>query len=76
MKTVLQVDIDYNQLLDLVKQLPRQQKLLLSKELEREAIDSKLSSLLADFKTDELSDEILNEEIEVVRQEIYEKQKH
>ena len=45
MKTALQIDITFEQILSMVKQLPRQQKLKLSKELEREAIDTKLKHL-------------------------------
>ncbi len=46
MKTALQIDITFEQILSLVRQLPRQQKVKLTKELEKEAIDSKLSRLL------------------------------
>ena len=35
MKTALQVDITFEQILSMVKQLPRQQKLKLTKELEK-----------------------------------------
>ena len=45
MKTALQVDISFDQLLSIVKQLSSQQKLKLTKELEKEVIDSKLSRL-------------------------------
>jgi predicted DNA-binding protein YlxM (UPF0122 family) len=43
--------------------------------LEKEAIDSKLTKLLKIFKTKELSLSAINEEVENVRQEIYDKQK-
>jgi hypothetical protein len=59
----------------LVRQLPRQQKVKLTKELEKEAIDSKLSRLLKTFKTKDLDLKTINEEVESVRQEIYEKQR-
>ncbi|MBN1767526.1 MAG: hypothetical protein JXR50_09865 [Prolixibacteraceae bacterium] len=75
MKTAMQIDITFEQILSMVKQLPRQQKVKLTKELEKEAIDSKLSQLLKDFKTNELNLDTINEEVESVRQEIYEKQK-
>ncbi len=42
MKTALQIDITFEQILSMVRQLPKQQKILLTKELEREVIDSKL----------------------------------
>jgi hypothetical protein len=47
----------------------------LYKELEKEAIDSKLTQLLKSFNTEELDLEALNQEIESVRKEIYEGQK-
>lgn len=76
MKTALQIDFTFDQILSLVRQLPRQQKIQLTKELEKEAVDSKLSQLLKSFKTDKLSDMIIGEEVEKVRQETYENRKH
>ncbi len=75
MKTAVQIDVTFEQILSMVRQLPRQQKIKLTKELEKEAIDSKLSELLKTFKTKDLDLETINEEVESVRQEIYEKQK-
>ena len=75
MKTAVQIDITFEQILSMVRQLPRQQKIKLTKELEKEAIDSKLSQLLKTFKTKELDIKTINEEVEIVRQEIYEKQR-
>ncbi|MCO5231743.1 MAG: hypothetical protein M9958_11385 [Chitinophagales bacterium] len=76
MKTALQIDITFDQILSMVKQLSRKQKIELSKELEKEAIDSKLTQLLKSFKTKELDLKTINSEVETVRQEIYAKQKH
>lgn len=75
MKTALQIDITFEQILSIVKQLPRQQKIKLSKELEKEAIDTKLSRLLKTFKTKDLDLKTIEEEVESVRKEIYEKQR-
>lgn len=75
MKTALQIDITFDQILSLIKQLPRQQKIKLTKELEKEVIGSKLSQLLKTFKTKELDLETINAEAESVRQEIYDKKK-
>jgi hypothetical protein len=58
-----------------VKQLPRQQKIRLTKELEKEAIDSRLTKLLKTLKSQDLDLRIVNEEVELVRQQIYYKQK-
>lgn len=75
MKTVLKIDLTFDQILSMIRQLPLQQKIKLTKELEKEAIDSKLSSLLKTFKTKELDLQTIAEEVESVRQEIYVKQK-
>ncbi len=75
MKTALQVDISFDQILALVKQLPRQEKIQLTKELEKEGIETKLSELLKTFKTDELSLETIDEEVEIVRRQIYDSKK-
>ena len=74
MKTAIQIDFTFDQILSLVKQLPNQQKLKLTKELEKDIVDSKLSKLLKTFKNKELSLNTICEEVESVRQEICEKQ--
>jgi hypothetical protein len=76
MKAALQIDLSFDQILSMVRQLPPRQKLKLSKELEKEVIDSKLSRLLKTFKTNELEMDTITEEVESVRQEIYDRQKH
>ncbi|MCA1744673.1 MAG: hypothetical protein LC643_02985 [Bacteroidales bacterium] len=76
MRTALQIDLSFEQILSLVKQLPRQQKVKLSKELEKEAIDSKLSRLLKSFRTKDIDLDAITDEVEIVRQQIYDKQKH
>jgi hypothetical protein len=75
MKTALKIDLTFDQILSMIRQLPIQQKIKLSKELEKEAIDSKLSSLLKTFKTKDLDLKIITEEVESVRQELHDKQK-
>lgn len=75
MKTSLQLEITYEQILSLIRQLPNQEKIKLTKELEKEVIESKLSQLLQTFKTDELDITTIVDEVEKVRQELYEKRK-
>lgn len=70
-----EISLSFNQILDLVLQLPRQQKIKLSKELEKEVIESKLTELLTEFRTDELSFDEITKEVEELRQELYEKRK-
>ncbi len=76
MKAELQVDISFNQVLALVKQLPLQDKIKLTKELEKEGIETKLEGLLKTFQTNELSLETIDEAVESVRKEIYDSHKH
>jgi len=75
MKSELQLEVTFDQLLSMVRQLTKKQKQKLSKELEKEVIDNKLNRLLKSFKTNELDIKTINEEVELVRQEIYDKQK-
>lgn len=69
------IDLGFDQILDLVRQLPKKEKIRLSKELEREIIDTKLTSLLKAFKTDDLDQETIDKEVEIVRTELYAKSK-
>jgi len=75
MKAALEINLSFDQILSLVKQLPTQQKIKLSKELEKDVIDSRLSALLKTFKTKDLDLNVIHEEVELVREEIYAKQK-
>ena len=69
------ISLTYNQVLSLVKQLPQQQKIKLTKELEKESIGTELSLLLNTFRTGELSLDTIDEEVEIVRQQIYDNKK-
>lgn len=69
------ISLDFNQILELVKQLSNKEKIELSKELFKETIDSKLTQLLNSFETDELTDEIINQATEEARAELYEREK-
>jgi hypothetical protein len=74
MKMSLQIDLTIDQVLALVRQLPKSDKIKLTKELEKEGIESKLIGLLKTFRTTDLSLKTINEEVEIVRQQIYERQ--
>lgn len=75
MKTSAKLDLTFEQILSLVNQLPQKEKQKLAKELEKEVIDTKLTQLLKIFKTEELDLQTLTEEVEQIRQEIYDRQK-
>ena len=71
------ISLSYNQILDLVRQLPAKDKAKLSNELAKEATDKRLSRLLSAFKSDELTEDEISEEVEKARSKIYaQKQKN
>ena len=71
MKPALQINLSFQQILAVVRQLPAEQKRKLSKALEKDIIDSKLTRLLKKFKTSKITeDEILNE-VDFVRSKLY-----
>ena len=76
MKTAIEVDLNFDQVLALVKQLPQQEKIRLTRELEKEGIETRLEGILKAFQTEELSLDTINEEVEIVRQQMYDSQKH
>ncbi|MCU0398886.1 MAG: hypothetical protein MUC73_12390 [Cyclobacteriaceae bacterium] len=69
------IDLEFNQILDLVRQLSKKEKIKLSRELEKEIIDAKLTSLLRAFKTDELDRSTIDREVELVRAKLYARSK-
>ena len=69
------VNLTYDQVFSLVRQLPQQQKIRLGEELEKESIGTQLSSLLSTFYTNELSLDTIDREVEIVRQQIYDRRK-
>ena len=66
-----QLSLNFEQILQLVKQLPEADKLKLSQELEKDTLNRKLTNILEAFKTDELSLATIDEEVEAVREELY-----
>lgn len=72
MKTgTFNIDLEFRQILELVKQLPGEEKLRLSRELEKEIIDTKLTALLKAFRTDEVDQKSIDAEVETVRAQLY-----
>jgi len=70
-----QISLSYNQILDLVRQLPFNEKAKLSRKLAKETKDQTLTRLLDDFKTDEISQDEIDKEVESVRAELYAQKK-
>jgi hypothetical protein len=75
MRSAIQLEITFDQVLELVRKLPKQEKIKLTQELEKDGIESKLSALLKTFRSKELSLDTINGEVEIVRQKLYESQK-
>ena len=73
MKTALDIDLSFDQIMSIVRQLSKEDKIKLTQELEKEAIESRLSRVLKSFRSDEFDLATVNEEVEVVRKEIYDK---
>lgn len=71
----IRLDVDFTQILELVKQLPRKEKIILSKELQKDTLDRELTQLLTAFKTSELSQKTIDKEVETVRLELYARRK-
>jgi hypothetical protein len=69
------LDVEFDQILRLVKQLTKKEKMKLSKELEKDIIDARLTSLLEAFKTDALDQHTIDKETEIVRAQVYAKSK-
>lgn len=67
------MNLSFSQILELVRNLPGDQKIKISQELEKETIGSKLTELLTAFRTDQLSMEEITAEVEQVRQDLYDK---
>lgn len=67
------MNLSFSQILDLVRNLPGDQKIRISQELEKETIGSKLTELLTAFRTDKLSIDEITAEVEQVRQDLYDK---
>ena len=67
----LQISLNFNQILEIVQQLSDQEKLELNQVLTKDLINKKLTGFLEDFKTDELSLELIDQEVETVRSEMY-----
>ncbi|MEP1032061.1 hypothetical protein [Ekhidna sp.] len=67
------MNLSFSQILELVRNLPGEQKIKISQELEKETIGSKLTELLTAFQTDKLSMNEITSEVEQVRQDLYDK---
>jgi len=67
----IKISLTFDQVLEFIRQMPLKDKAKLSRELAKETIDIRLSKLLKSFRTDELPEDIITEEVEKTRAEIY-----
>lgn len=63
--------MNYNQILKLVRQLSDEDKLMLNRELAVEVRRIKMKNILEIFKNDELSLDDIQNEVETVREGLY-----
>ncbi len=69
------IDLEFDQILDLLKQLPKKRKFAFQKSLRERLLAPSLLHLLKAFKTDDLEQHTINKEVEIVRTEVYAKSK-
>ncbi len=67
MKKTYQLSLDFEQILNLVRQLPSVEQEKIRQEIEKANREQKLNSFLADFHTDEISLSEITAEVEAVR---------
>jgi hypothetical protein len=71
-----QLSLDFEQILNLVRQLPSVEQEKICQEIEKANREQKLNSFLADFHTDEISLAEITAEVEAVRSDIYRQQQN
>ena len=69
------LNLNYSQILSLVKQLPTRTQLRLGRILTKDATEAELEHFLEAFKTDELCEEDILAEVKQVRKERYARRK-
>ena len=68
------LNLSYNQIVSLVKQLPTRTQLRLGRVLTKEATQAEMEHFLNVFKTDNISEEDILTEVKQVRKERYARQ--
>lgn len=68
------LNLSYNQIVSLVKQLPTRTQLRLGRILTKEATQAEMEHFLNVFKTDNISEEDILTEVKQVRKERYARQ--
>ena len=71
MKASLTLDLNLDQIIALVRQLPLKEKKMLSRALEQDGIQNKLDSILSRLDRPELDEDLIAQEVEEVRKARY-----
>jgi hypothetical protein len=71
-----QLSLDFEQILNLVRQLPSVEQEKIRQEIDKANREQKLNSFLADFHTDEIGLAEITAEVESVRSDIYRQQQN
>jgi hypothetical protein len=66
-----QLSLDFEQILNLVRQMPSVEQEKIRQEIDKANREQKLNSFLTDFHTDEISLAEITEEVESVRSDLY-----
>ena len=74
--STVNLSIDKNELLSVIKKLDDQDKLMIYNELKKSLFLKRFNALLKSIKTSDLSMEEITKEVEAVRKKRYEQGKH
>lgn len=75
MLSSLKLNIEFNQLLTLIKQCDVNQKLAIVKAIEKDTFKIRFKELIDELKANDITIDEINEEVELVRKERYNSKK-
>lgn len=75
MLSSLNLNIEFNQLLTLIKQCDVNQKLAIVKAIEKDTFKIRFKELIDELKANDITIDEINEEVELVRKERYNSKK-
>lgn len=75
MLSSLKLNIEFNQLLTLIKQCDVNQKLAIVKAIEKDTFKIRFKELIDELKVNDITIDEINEEVELVRKERYNSKK-
>lgn len=75
MLSSLKLNIEFNQLLTVIKQCDVNQKLAIVKAIEKDTFKIRFKELIKELKVNDITIDEINEEVELVRKERYNSKK-